>query len=102
MTDKTSFTLDEWKTVKESVMMAGMAVTAADPSGLWGLLQESFASGSAIADVKTDAGEDGFGRSASVLPTPRTKEAGFIGGVPVSEAEKATLSEISSALKLAA
>src|SRR6266699_160836 len=27
----------------ESPMMAGMAITAADPSGLWGLLKESFA-----------------------------------------------------------
>jgi hypothetical protein len=46
MTDKSNFTPDEWKTLLESVMMAGIAVTAADPSGLWGLLKESFASSS--------------------------------------------------------
>ena len=31
MADKTSFTPDEWKVLLESVMMAGVAVTAADP-----------------------------------------------------------------------
>src|SRR5260370_4419077 len=37
-------------------MMAGMAITAADPSGLWGLLKESFAGGSALAKVMADPG----------------------------------------------
>ena len=48
MTDKSNFTSDEWKLVLESVMMAGVAVTAAEPSGLWGLLKESFAGGTAL------------------------------------------------------
>ena len=43
MAGKTDFTPDEWKTLLESVMMAGLAVTAADPSGLWGTLKESMA-----------------------------------------------------------
>ena len=34
MAGKTDFTPDEWKTLLESVMMAGLAVTAADPRGL--------------------------------------------------------------------
>jgi len=34
--------------------MAGMAITAADPSGLWGLLKESLAGGSALAKVMAD------------------------------------------------
>jgi hypothetical protein len=38
---KSDFTSDEWKTLLESAMMAGIAVTAADPSGLWGKLKES-------------------------------------------------------------
>ena len=49
MPDKSSFTPDEWKLLLESVMMAGIAVSAAEPSGLWGLLKESFAEGSARA-----------------------------------------------------
>jgi hypothetical protein len=31
MAGKTDFTAEEWKTLLESVMMAGIAVTAADP-----------------------------------------------------------------------
>jgi hypothetical protein len=48
MADKSTFTDEEWKLLLESVMMAGIAVTVAEPSGLWGLLKESFASGSAL------------------------------------------------------
>ena len=166
MTDKSNFTPEEWKLLLESVMMAGIAVTAAEPSGLWGLLKESFASGSAFREAKMDPGSsplikavvadfettqgqsiarDGLKEKlagskpaeikAKCVETLRqvgtvvdakapadaaaykewlrqisrhvaeaAKEGGFlgIGGVPVSEAEKATLAEISSALRLAA
>jgi hypothetical protein len=54
MADKSNFTPDEWKLLLESVTMAGVAVSAADPSGLWGLLKESFAEGSALMATKTD------------------------------------------------
>ena len=165
MVDKSSFTSDEWKLLLESVMMAGIAVSAADPSGLWGLLKESFASGSELVKAKMDPGTNALikavvadfnsdqGRAtardglkeklkgvkpadipAKCIETLRkiaavvdakaagdaaafknwlrqisqhvaeaAKEGGFlgIGGVTVSEAEKAALTEISSALKLA-
>ena len=52
MTDKSNFTADEWKLLLESVMMAGVAISAAEPSGLWGLLKESFASGNALMTAK--------------------------------------------------
>jgi hypothetical protein len=164
MTDKSNFTPEEWKLLLESVMMAGIAVTAAEPSGLWGLLKESFASGSAFRQAKMDPGSsplikavvgdfettqgqstarDGLKeklagskpaeiktrciealRQAGALLDSKAsddapafkewlheisqhvaeaaKEGGFfgIGGVRVSEAEKATLTEISSALGL--
>jgi hypothetical protein len=51
MAGKSDFTPDEWKTILESTMMAGIAVTAADPSGLWGTLQESMASAKAVLGV---------------------------------------------------
>jgi len=165
MTNKSNFTPDEWKVLLESVMAAGIAITSAEPSGLWGLLKESFASGTDLAKVKMDPGANALikavvddfgtseGRSASrdglnskfkdskpaqikdkcieilrqaagildaKAPADSTafkgwlqqisqhvaeasKEGGFlgIGGVPVSEAEKATLTEISTALKAA-
>ena len=163
MTDKSSFTKDEWALLLESPMIAGMAITAADPSGLWGLLKESFAGGGALAQAMTSATTNALvkavvadfsnseGRSAArdglkakfansqpadvksksldslrkvsalldtKAPTDSmafknwlrqisqstaeaAKEGGGlfgIGGVQVSEAEKATLNEISSAL----
>jgi hypothetical protein len=41
MTDRSNFTPDEWKLIMQSPMMAGIAVSAAEPSGLWGTLKES-------------------------------------------------------------
>ena len=166
MADKSNFTPDEWKLLLESVMMAGIAVTTAEPSGLWGLLKESFAGGSALATAKMDpkanmlikavvadfetadgrstardglnetlagckpaeikakcietlrqaggvvdakapgdaAAFKGWLRQSSQHVAEASKEGGFlgIGGVAVSEAEKATLTEIASALRLAA
>lgn len=49
MANKQSFTPAEWTKVLESMVLAGMAVSAADPSGLWGTLKEAFASRSAMA-----------------------------------------------------
>ena len=163
MTDKSSFTKDEWALLLESPMIAGMAITAADPSGLWGLLKELFAGGGALSQAMTSATTNALvkavvadfsnseGRSAArdglkakfansqpadvktksldllrqvsalldtKAPTDSmafknwlrqisqsTAEAATeggglfgIGGVQVSEAEKATLNEISSAL----
>ena len=49
MAGKSNFTSDEWKVLLQSVIAAGIAVTAAEPSGLWGLLKESFAGGTELA-----------------------------------------------------
>jgi hypothetical protein len=163
---KTNFTPEEWKQLLESPMLASMAVTAAEPSGLWGVLKESFAAGGALAKAKVDAGanelikaviadfdtaegraaaRDGLqarlsgGKPAEVKDkaiaglrqvaalldakapgdaaafkswlqsigqhvAEAAKEGGFLGfgGVQVSETEKATLAEISNALRLKA
>ena len=40
MATKTDFTAEEWSEVLGSVMMAGTAVTLADPSGLIGMTKE--------------------------------------------------------------
>ena len=55
MASKAAFTAEEWNQVLGGVFMAGFAVTAADPSGLWGLLKETFASGRALMDAKSNA-----------------------------------------------
>jgi hypothetical protein len=166
MADKSRFTTDEWKKLIEAPMLAGIAVTAADPSGLWGTLKESLAAGGALTKVKADAAADplikaiaaeyetGEGRGiardglkarlaggkpaditgkavaalgdvASILDAKApenaaavrswlgsisravadaSKEGGFLGfgGVQVSDAEKATLAQVASALKVTA
>jgi hypothetical protein len=54
MADKSNFTPDEWKVLLQGVMAAGIAITAAEPSGLWGLLKEGFAGGAVMAKAKMD------------------------------------------------
>ena len=163
MADKTSFTPEEWVQLLEAPMLAGMAVSAAEPSGLFGMLKESFATGKLLVQAKSDVAanalvkavaadyETAEGRKAAseglkaklaggapadikarsldtlrqvsvllVAPRPRpmprpsrpgssrsartsprpSSEGGFLGfgGVQVSEAEKATLAEIQTAL----
>jgi hypothetical protein len=160
MASKAAFTADEWNQVLGGVFMSGFAVTAADPSGLWGLLKETFANGRALMDAKNNASElsktivsemetsegrsaaqdyvkarlqgakreeikqraiDALRAAAAIVDqkaaseaaaykvwllqiannvAQASKEGGFLGfgGVDVSDAEKATLTEIASAL----
>jgi hypothetical protein len=162
MADKQSFTPAEWSKILESTAVTGMAVTAADPSGLWGMLKEALAGGTMIASIKSDPNANALvkavisdletkdarqatqealkklfagARPSDVVPrslgalrevsailaakapadapafksflndlatkvAEATKEGGFLGfgGVPVSEAEKATLAQIAEAL----
>ncbi len=162
MADKTSFTPDEWARVVASPLLVGMAITAADPSGVWGLLKEGMAGGWALVEAKQNAQAsplvkavaEGFSDSetraavqqhiqsqfkGATMPDVKAKaigelravsalldqkapqdagpfkawlrevaqkaaeagnEGGFLGfgGVAVSDAEKATLAEISGAL----
>ena len=56
MAKKESFTPEEWTKVLESSMLAGMAVTAAEPSGLWGSMKEAFASSAVLAKSRQDPG----------------------------------------------
>ena len=163
MAGKTSFTPEEWARVVASPMIASMAITAADPSGLWGLLKEAMAGGWALLEAKQDAGANSLVKAVAedvTLMETRTaardrvqaqfkgvhlaelkskaidelravvaivdakapedaagfkawlggvaqraaeagKEGGFLGfgGVAVSDAERATLAEISSVLR---
>jgi hypothetical protein len=164
LADKSSFSAEEWQQMLVSPMLSAMAVTAADPSGLFGLVKEGFAASRALAEAKADASADALikavvadfetaegrsvarghlkvqfsGRQAADLKpsaiealrkvselldakapedaaafkawlcaiaqrvAEAAKEGGFLGfgGVEVSEAEKATLAEISAALNL--
>jgi hypothetical protein len=164
MAEKSSFTPEEWSLILGSPMLAGMAVTLGEPSGLWGTMKEGVASASALLHAKSDAGASTLvkaivadletpegrtaardslkaelnGKSAAEIKAQvitrlgrigeildrkapgdaagfktwlrgvaqkvaeASSEGGFLGfgGVKVSDNEKATLAEISSALKL--
>jgi hypothetical protein len=166
MAAKANFTPEEWNQILESVMLSGMAVSAADPSGLFGILKESMATGRTLMQAKADPSsnelikavvsdfESGDGRQAarnqvqarlkgvatremknkaigalhevarlidSRAPNEAvgfktwlhhiaekaaeaSSEGGFMGfgGTPVSDKEKATLTELANALGLVA
>ena len=52
MADKTTFTAEEWSRLLSSPMVTGIAITAADPSGVWGLLKEGMAGGWALLEAR--------------------------------------------------
>ena len=54
MANKNDFTPEEWTKVLESIIAAGLAVSAVDPSGWWGTLKEAAASTPALAAAKRD------------------------------------------------
>lgn len=56
MATQANFTADEWKVVLGSPALAGMAVTLAEPSGIWGVMKEGMASGYALLEAKGDPG----------------------------------------------
>jgi hypothetical protein len=58
MAGKTDFSPEEWQQVLSGVFLAGFAVSAAEPSGLWGMLKEAFASGRAVLEAKATAGDN--------------------------------------------
>ena len=58
MATKADFTPDEWKLLLQSPLIAGVAISAADPSGLIGMMRESMASARALIQAKTDPNAD--------------------------------------------
>ncbi len=163
MAARSGFTPDEWRLLLQSPLVAAMAISAADPSGIIGMIKESLASARALVAVVSDpnadalvkavvndyetpegriAAQDGFKAAIAGASTPAAvvakaiealkalaavldakggadavpfktwlagvaeavakaaPEGGFLGfgGTQVSEAEKATVAEIASAL----
>ena len=76
MASKANFTPDEWARVVSSPIVVGIAITAADPSGLWGLLKEAMASGWALAEAKQNVGANPLAKAvADDISTPETRAA---------------------------
>ena len=58
MVGKAGFAPDEWNQIVQSVLTTGIAVSAAEPSGLFGMLKESMASARALIDAKTSQNDE--------------------------------------------
>jgi hypothetical protein len=52
MTIRDSFAPEDWARILGAPMLAGIAVTAADPGGLWGAVRESVAVAGAVRDAR--------------------------------------------------
>ncbi|QRM31352.1 hypothetical protein [Microvirga sp. VF16] len=76
MAGKASFTAEERARVVASPMVASMAITAADPSGLWGLLKEAMSGGWALLEVKQGSQANALVKAvADDIITPETRTA---------------------------
>lgn len=58
MATKSDFTPDQWRKILQSPLLVGFAVSAADPSGIIGTVQEGMASARALAAARADARAD--------------------------------------------
>lgn len=70
MTSKSDFAPVEWKKLVQAPLLAGYAVSAADPSGFVGLLQEAFAAARSLAEARTQPGDELIKAVAEELLTP--------------------------------
>jgi hypothetical protein len=75
MAARDAFTDEEWARVVGAPMLAGIAVTAADPGGLWGALRESAATAAAMRTARTEgAAGDLIGQVVAAYETAEGRE----------------------------
>jgi hypothetical protein len=67
MTGRQDFSPVEWRKVIQSPLLAGYAVSAADPSGFIGLLQEAFAAAGMVSAARAEAGDDLIRQASEAL-----------------------------------
>jgi len=83
-------------------MVAGMAITAADPSGVWGLIKEGMAGGWALLEARQNAQANPLVRAvAEDFATPEGRTAArtalqsrFKGGAQLSALKDTALAEL--------
>ena len=73
MAVRDAFTAEEWARVVAAPMLAGIAVTAADPGGIWGAVKESVAVAGAVRAAKADA-DPLVAEIAAAYETPEGRE----------------------------
>ncbi len=98
MSLKDNFTPEEWARVVGAPVLAGIAVTAAEPGGLWSAVKESAAVAGALAEVRAAGGGDGLIREVvSAYETPEGRD--MARGVLKTEAKgKAPVAVVDAAL----
>jgi hypothetical protein len=69
MASKSSFSPLEWKRLVQAPLLAGYAVSAADPSGFAGLLQEAFAAARSLSQARREPGDELIKEVAEALLT---------------------------------
>lgn len=92
---------DEWARVLASPLVVGMAITAAEPSGVWGILKESTASGWALLQSRQSAPSgtlvraiaDAFG-DATARTAAREHTKRLFTGVQPKEITKKAINEV--------
>lgn len=101
MANKSNFTADEWNKIIEAPLLAGFAVSAGDPGGFIGMLQEGFANAKALAAVKADAGADELMKAVvEELLTPEGRTAAresvksLVQGAQLSEIKTRSIAEL--------
>jgi hypothetical protein len=75
MTARSLFDDEEWVKILRAPMCSAMAVTAADPGGLWGALKEGFAVGGAFRDARTSGAGGLVGEVIAAYETSEGRSA---------------------------
>ncbi len=103
MATKSDFTADEWKTLLESPLLAGFAISAADPSGFFGTIKEGWAEAKELAAARTGASDELIKAVAEDLLTTEGRAAAREGvktvttGAKLSEFTGKALAELKRA-----
>ena len=100
MAVKTNFSAEEWNTVLGGPVLAGFAITAAEPSGIFGTLAEGWANAKELAAAKTSTSDELIKSVAEDLFTSegragaRDRVAGLLKGARPEELKERALGEL--------
>jgi hypothetical protein len=103
MATKSDFTADEWKTLLESPLLAGFAITAADPIGFFTTIREGWAEAKELAAAKTTASDELIKAVAEDLLTAEGRTAArdgvqaLVAGVQIGDLKGKALGELKRA-----
>ncbi len=107
MANRSSFTNEQWRKILQAPLLAAFAVTAGDPSGLIGTLQEGMASARAFAAARADPGADALIKAVvDELLTPegrlsaREDVGRLVQGAEIAEIKIRTLEELRNTGKI--